>query len=62
MKGINQPIRVISDMGTVHFIRHWFTSVKRANLFMEINRDYGVLCVRGNRIYLEKLIERGIKL
>jgi hypothetical protein len=62
MKKSNQPVRVVSDMGTVHFIKHWFISDKRANLFMEINKDYGVLCIRGNRIYLEKLTERGIKL
>lgn len=56
---MNKPVTVISDMGNKHIIYHWFTSVKRANLFMEINRDYGVLCVRGNRIYLEKLTNKG---
>lgn len=59
---MKKPIIVISDMGTNHKIYHWFTSEKRANLFMEINRDYGVLCVRGNRIYLEKLTNKGEKL
>jgi hypothetical protein len=57
-----KPVRVVSDMGTVHKIEHYFYSEKRANLFMEINRDYGVLAVRGKRIYLEKLTERDIKL
>jgi hypothetical protein len=59
---MHKSITVISDMGTKHEIFYWFTSVKRANLFMEINRDYGVLCVRGNRIYLEKLTNKGVKL
>jgi hypothetical protein len=58
---LHKPITVISDMGTKHLIYHWFTSDEKANLFLEANEDYGVLCVRGKRIYLEKLTNRGIK-
>jgi len=56
---MKKPITVISDMGTKYKIYHYFYSVKRANLFMEINKNYGVLCVRGKRIYLEKLDNKG---
>lgn len=54
-------IKVRSDMGTLHDVYHYFYSEKRANLFMTINRDYGVLCVRGKRIYLAKLDDKGVQ-
>lgn len=59
---MKKPITVRSDMGTLHKVFHCFYSVDRANLFMTINREYGVLCVRGKRIYLAKLDDKGVKL
>jgi hypothetical protein len=59
---MKRPIKVISDMGTMHDVYHYFYSDNRANLFMTINQNYGVLCVRGKRIYLAELTDRGIKL
>ena len=57
---MKKPIIVISDMGTRHNVYHYFYSDARANLFMTINLDYGVLCVKGKQIYVALLSDKGV--